>query len=140
MLLNAYALDPMGGSEPLSDECKANLINELRKRNNIVAVLAYADGQAAGFSIGVEGFSTFACRALLNIHDFAVHPDFRGRGIGKAMMEYISQLATDKGYCKLTLEVLEGNLPAQALYRAQGFAPYELNPAMGGALVMQKKL
>ncbi|MDO8651424.1 MAG: GNAT family N-acetyltransferase [Undibacterium sp.] len=139
-LLNDYACDPMGGAEPISDFCKTNLIAELKKRPGICAVLALVDGKPAGFSICMEGFSTFACQPLLNIHDFAVASAFRGLGIGRKMLAHIQQLARQRGCCKITLEVLQGNTPARALYTDVGFAGYELDPAMGGALMMQKKL
>ncbi|MFZ6768672.1 GNAT family N-acetyltransferase [Undibacterium sp. Di26W] len=139
-MLNMYALDPMGGNEALSDYAKANLIKELKQRNTVRAILAYVDDQAAGFAICIEGFSTFACKSLLNIHDFAVHPDFRGQGVAQAMMQHLSTLSEQLGYCKMTLEVLEGNTRAQNLYRSEGFAPYELNPEFGGAIIMQKKI
>ncbi|MBC3921102.1 GNAT family N-acetyltransferase [Undibacterium sp. CY18W] len=139
-MLNMYALDPMGGNEALSDYAQANLIKELKQRNTVRAILAYVDDQAAGFAICIEGFSTFACKPLLNIHDFAVHPDFRGQGVAQGMMQHLSTLSRELGYCKMTLEVLEGNTRAQNLYRAEGFAPYELNPEFGGAIIMQKKI
>ena len=138
-LLNAYACDPMGGGEPLSDYAKAHLAEALQQRPTAVAFLAYENDQPAAFSICFEGFSTFACQPLLNIHDFAVHPTFRGKGIAKDLMRFISDVAQARGCCKLTLEVLEGNAPARALYIDQGFATYELDPAMGGAIMMQKK-
>jgi ribosomal protein S18 acetylase RimI-like enzyme len=139
MLLDSYASDPMGGGEALTEYCRNHLIQELQKRPAAHAFLLYADGNAAAFSITIEGFSTFACKALLNIHDFAVHPDFRGHGLGKQLMQYICRFAQEQDYCKITLEVLEGNHPARALYAAEGFAPYALDPAIGGALMLQKK-
>ena len=139
-MLDSYARDPMGGGEPLSADCRARLIAELQKRPATHVFLAYTGDQAAGLAICFEGFSTFACKPLLNIHDFAVDPTFRGQGIGGQLMAFINDYAKQHGFCKLTLEVLEGNHAAQALYRAQGFAQYELNPAMGGAVIMQKKL
>ncbi|MDE2428231.1 MAG: GNAT family N-acetyltransferase [Burkholderiales bacterium] len=139
-LLNSYAKDPMGGGDGLSAYSQTHLIEEIKKRPNIRAVLAYVDAQPAGVAICIEGFSTFACKPLLNIHDLAVHPDFRGRGVGRKIMEHLTALALTQGYCKLTLEVLEGNQKAQALYRASGFATYVLDPAMGGAIMMQKKI
>ena len=138
-LLNTYACDPMGGGEPLSTYAQAHLIPALQQRTNVRGILAYQDEQPAGFAICIEGFSTFACKPLLNIHDFAVHPDFRGLGIAKQMLIFISDYAQTQGYCKITLEVLQGNAPAHALYVDQGFASYELNPALGGAIMMQKK-
>ncbi|MFZ6688085.1 GNAT family N-acetyltransferase [Undibacterium sp. SXout11W] len=139
LMLNTYASDPMGGGEALSDFAQKNLIAELRQRPNIRGFLAYQGEQAIGFAICIEGFSTFACKPLLNIHDFGVHPDFRGLGIAKKLLSFISNFAQTKGFCKITLEVLQGNAPAHALYIDQGFTSYELNPAMGGAIMMQKK-
>ncbi|MFZ6847014.1 GNAT family N-acetyltransferase [Undibacterium sp. RuRC25W] len=138
-LLNDYACDPMGGGEPLSDYTRQHLIESLKLRPTVVAFLAYQNDQPAGFSICIEGFSTFACRPLLNIHDFAIRAEFRGLGIAKKLIDVISNFAQTRGYCKLTLEVLDGNAPARALYIDQGFATYELDPAMGGAMMMQKK-
>ena len=139
-LLNAYACDPMGGAEPLSDFCQANLISELKKRNTVHAVLAFVDDEPAGFSLCILGFSTFACQPLMNIHDIAGASAFRGQGIGRQLLRHIEQLARKQGCCKITLEVLQGNLAAQALYSAVGFADYQLDPAMGSAVMMQKKL
>lgn len=139
-LLNAYASDPMGGAEPLSDFCRANLIAELKKRPNICAVLALVDEEPAGFSICIEGFSTFACHPLLNIHDIAVASAFRGQGIARKILAHIEHIAVQRACCKITLEVLEGNKAAQALYSDVGFAGYQLDPALGGAIMMQKKL
>jgi ribosomal protein S18 acetylase RimI-like enzyme len=139
-LLNAYACDPMGGAEPLSDFCQANLVAELKKRAAIAVVLAFVDEQPAGLSICIEGFSTFACQPLLNIHDIAVVKEFRGLGIGRKMLAHIEQLALQRGCCKITLEVLPGNTPAHSLYKDVGFGSYELDPALGGAIMMQKKL
>ncbi len=56
------------------------------------------------------------------------------------MLAHIEQLALQRGCCKITLEVLPGNTPAHALYTDVGFGSYELDPALGGAIMMQKKL
>jgi ribosomal protein S18 acetylase RimI-like enzyme len=69
-----------------------------------------------------------------------VHPDHRGRGLGKRLLAQVEQLARELDCCKLTLEVLEGNRVAQAAYLASGFEGYELNPQVGRALFWQKKL
>lgn len=78
---------------------------------------------------------------LLNIHDLAVDPAHRRKGVGSALLFYIEHFARDNlGACKLTLEVLEGNHPAKALYTQQGFAGYELDSSTGKALFWQKSL
>jgi GNAT superfamily N-acetyltransferase len=139
-LLNFYAMDHMGGGEELPAFVKENLAGALRERQGVHVLLAFVDGQAAGLAICMEGFSTFACKPLLNIHDFAVAPPFRRQGIARAMLEKAEDLARRLGCCKLTLEVLEGNKAAQALYASCGYAGYSLDPAMGKALFWQKKL
>ena len=78
--------------------------------------------------------------SLLNIHDITVTPEFRGRGLSKKIMQKVEEIAQEIGCCKITLEVLEGNKVAQALYMSCGFAAYSLDATMGSALFWQKKL
>jgi GNAT superfamily N-acetyltransferase len=139
-LMDAYALDPMGGGRGLSNYVKANLTAELAKRKSAHVILAFINTQPAGLLICLEGFSTFACKPLLNIHDVIVALPYRGRGLSKLMLQKAEEIALDLGCCKLTLEVLEGNHVAQSAYKAFGFCGYELNPQMGKALFWEKKL
>jgi GNAT superfamily N-acetyltransferase len=139
-LMDEYALDPMGGGEGLSDYVKANLSAELAKRKAAHVILAFVDAEPAGLVVCLEGFSTFACKPLLNIHDVIVTLLHRGRGLSKLLLQKAEQIAFDLGCCKLTLEVLEGNHLAQSAYKACGFSGYELNPQMGKALFWEKKL
>jgi len=138
--LNAYAIDPMGGGEPLKDSVIVTLIQRLQAQPNVFSFLAYVDGKPAGLINCVEGFSTFNAKPLVNIHDVVVLPDFRRMGITGKLINEVEQFARDKGCCKLTLEVLEGNKVAQAAYKKQGFAGYELDPKMGQAVFWQKSI
>lgn len=139
-LLNEYAKDEMGGGLELSGFVKRNLVSELRKRPGIHAILAFVDETPAGLAICIEGFSTFACKPLLNVHDMVVLPGFRGRGISRRLLARAEEIAVGLGCCKLTLEVLEGNTAAQRVYRAFGFEGYALRPNTGKAMFWQKKL
>ncbi|KJH69944.1 GNAT family N-acetyltransferase [Aliterella atlantica] len=139
-LMDAYALDPMGSGQGLPDYVLANLPSELAKRKSAHVILAFVDAEPAGLVVCLEGFSTFACKPLLNIHDVIVASPYRGRGLSKLLLHKAEEIAFDLGCCKLTLEVLEGNYVAQAAYRAFGFSGYELNPQMGKALFWEKKL
>ncbi len=145
-LLDAYARDPMGGGEPLSAFARANLVQALADRPQAFSVLAFVDAgqqtelEPVGLINCIEGFSTFACQPLVNVHDVAVLPSYRGQGIGERMLALVEQLARERGACKLTLEVLQGNVGAAKLYRRVGFANYQLDPAMGQAQFMQKWL
>lgn len=139
-LLNEYAKDEMGGGAELPKFVKDNLIIELRKQQGAHVVLAFMNEEPAGMAICFEGFSTFACKPLLNIHDIVVVKAYRGRGISTRLLARAEEIALNLGCCKLTLEVLEGNTVAQAAYKASGFAGYELDPRMGKAMFWQKKL
>lgn len=139
-LLDAYASDLAGGGEPLSAFAKANLVPALAARPTAFSVLAFDGEQAVGLINCIEGFSTFACQPLVNVHDVAVLASHRGQRIGERMLSLVEQIARARGACKLTLEVLSGNRPARALYERIGFADYQLDPAMGQACFMQKWL
>lgn len=145
-LLDAYARDPMGGGDPLSKFAKDNLIAALAARPQAFSVLAFddADGVGGGLPIGlvncIEGFSTFACQPLVNVHDVAVLPAYRGQRVAEKMLALAEEIARERGACKLTLEVLPGNAGAIKLYHRVGFASYQLDPAMGQAQFLQKWL
>lgn len=139
-LLDEYAKDDMGGGEQLSDFVKNNLVAELRKRQGVHVILALIEGVPAGMAVCFEGFSTFSCRPLLNVHDLVVDRKFRGKRLSKRLLAKAEEIAIGLGCCKLTLEVLEGNAVAQAAYKACGFAGYELDPKMGRAMFWQKKI
>jgi ribosomal protein S18 acetylase RimI-like enzyme len=139
-LLDAYAQDPAGGGKPLSDFAKKYLVSELAKRPHAFSVLAFSGDKAVGLANCIEGFSTFACRPLVNIHDVAVLPGYRGQRIGEQMLALVDEISRERGACKLTLEVLQGNRSAIKLYERIGFAGYQLDPAMGQAQFFQKWL
>ncbi len=114
-LLDEYARSPTGGGTPLSAFARENLPAQLRTRPNIHVLLAF-DGERA------------------------ITREWRGRGVGRLLLQHAEQLARRLGCCKLTLEVLGGNDNAQALYRSCGYAPYQLDPAVGSALLWQRVL
>ena len=139
-LLDAYARDPAGGGEGLSDHARENLIGELAARPFVFSVLAFDGDTPVGLVNAVEGFSTFACRPLVNVHDVVVLEPYRRRGIAAQMFAEVEAIARERGACKLTLEVLEGNTAARQLYAALGFADYQLDPEMGHTRFLQKWL
>lgn len=139
-LLNKYAEDPMGGGKSLPASTRRDLIPELRRRPWVVTLLALVGDEPAGLLIAMEGFSTFAARPLMNIHDVAVHPGFRSQGIGTALFREVEKVSIKRDCCKLTLEVLEGNERAKGLYKRLGFKPYELDPATGAAQFWEKPI
>lgn len=139
-LLDDYARDISGGGEPLGDFAKANLVSALAARPQAFSVLAFDGTEPVGLVNCMEGFSTFACKPLVNVHDVVVIASQRGRRLGEKMLVLVEQIASQRGACKLTLEVLQGNLSAIKLYERIGFAAYQLDPAMGQAQFFQKWL
>lgn len=138
-MLDAYARDPMGGGAPLADDVKARLPGDLAANPQAFSLLARLDDRAVGLANCFMGYSTFAAAPLVNIHDLAVLPDTRGKGVGKALLGAVEAEALKRGACKITLEVLSGN-PARHLYAREGFGDYQLDPATGHALFWQKRL
>ena len=140
LLLDAYARDAAGGGEPLSEFAKTNLVKALAARPQAFSVLAFDDTQPIGLVNCIEGFSTFACKPLVNVHDVAVLASHRGQRVAEQMLALAEQIARERGACKMTLEVLQGNSSAIRLYERMGFAGYQLDPAMGHAQFFQKWL
>jgi ribosomal protein S18 acetylase RimI-like enzyme len=143
-LLDSYARDPMGGGAALATEPLARLCDDLAQRPYAFSFIAWqssAQGeQAVGLVNCFEAYSTFKAKPLINIHDLAVHPSARGRGVGQALMQAVVVEAQARGACKITLEVLSGNAVALKSYERFGFAAYQLDPAAGQALFLQKLL
>lgn len=139
-LLDAYARDPMGGGAPLADDVRARLCDDLARLPSAASFIAWRGDEAVGLINTFEGYSTFKAQPLLNVHDLAVLPAHRGRGIGHALLAACEAHARQRGCCKITLEVLSGNQRALRSYRRFGFAPYVLDPAEGEAQLMQKWL
>lgn len=138
-LLDAYARDPMGGGQPLSEFTRTHIIAGLKKYQGI-SLLAFAADKPAGLLNAFTGFSTFAGKPLINIHDLAVLPEFRGQGISQQLLQTIERIAREQGCCKLTLEVLSGNNIAASAYQKFGFSGYQLDPQAGRAEFWEKKL
>ena len=120
-LIDAYARDPRGGGEALPQAVRERLVPGLAAHPTARVWLAFEGSEAVGVCVGFIGFSTFRAQPLLNIHDLAVLPGQRGRGVGQALLAAAENHARAAGCCKLTLEVQEDNLPARRLYARCGF-------------------
>ncbi len=139
-MLDCYANDPMGGNEALPDYVAQNLVYALSNRSNAISILAYVEGQPAGLLNCFEGFSTFNCKPLINIHDLIVATEFRGMSLSTKMLTMVEEIGKERDCCKLTLEVLEQNVIAINSYRKFGFNHYQLDPIMGKAEFWEKKI
>lgn len=86
----------------------------LRQRNCI--------GMVAEFDQGVIGFHVYEMHAKrLHILNFAVHPDYRRRGVGRQMLDKLASKLTFQRRNRVQLEVRETNLSAQLFFHSQGY-------------------
>lgn len=83
-------------------------------------LIAEQDGAAAGFAFYFFDYSTWLGRPGLYLEDIFVHPEFRGLGIGKALLQRVAAIALEKGCPRLKWEVLDWNTPAIDFYTAMG--------------------
>jgi ribosomal protein S18 acetylase RimI-like enzyme len=139
-LTAAYATDPMGSGSELGDDVLDRLIPGLRSMPNARVWVAYLSAAPVGLATCFIGFSTFAARPLINVHDLAVLPAHRGLGIGRALLDAVERSAREMGCAKITLEVGDENLGARHLYEAFGFEHASAGPGAGRALFYAKYL
>jgi ribosomal protein S18 acetylase RimI-like enzyme len=139
-MIDAYARDPMGEAKSLDPDVRARLIPGLQKHPTTLVFLAFDGDLAVGAAVCFIGFSTFAAKPLINIHDFVVLSAFRGRGVGRRLLDAIEGKARELGCCKLTLEVMDNNHRALRMYEAAGFVRYALQKEAGTAIFMSKPL
>ncbi len=84
------------------------------------AVIAELDGQVAGYAVFFEFYSTFQARAGLFVDDIFVRPQFRKKGIGRALLAHVARIAWQEGYFCMRWEVLDWNTPAIEFYKRLG--------------------
>lgn len=139
-MVDAYSRDPMGDGAPLAPEVRERLIPGLRAHPTTLVFLAYDGDAPVGVAVCFLGFSTFAAKPLVNLHDVSILPAHRARGVGRGLLAAVEARARELGCCKLTLEVLDQNHRALRTYTAAGFKRYALQPGAGEAIFLTKPL
>jgi GNAT superfamily N-acetyltransferase len=139
-MTEAYSRDAFGDGKPLDPEVRERLIPGLRRHPTTLILLAFEGDRPVGAATCFVGYSTFAARPLVNIHDLVVLEEFRGRGVGRGLLAAVERKARELGCCKLTLEVLDRNERALRAYASYGFARYALQEGAGEAIFMAKGL
>jgi len=139
-MVNEYSKDQMGDGKPLSDEARERLLPGLRQHPTTLVLLAYKDEDPIGIAVCFRGFSTFAARPLMNIHDLSVLQGHRGEGIGQRLLQAVEEKARQMGCCKLTLEVQEKNLRARNVYESAGFSVSAQTKETGNCFFLSKRI
>ena len=89
------------------------------------AAIAEVAGEPVGFALWFTTFSTFRGQPGIYLEDVFVRPEYRGQGIGKALLAMLARLVVDRGYGRLEWSVLNWNEPAIGFYRALGARPMD---------------
>ena len=82
--------------------------------------IAEWNGAAAGFAVWFLNFSTFRGRHGVYLEDVFVRPEFRGRGIGRALLTKLARRCIDEGWARFEWAVLDWNAPSIAFYKSIG--------------------
>ncbi len=110
--------------ERLADSVVANeaLLTEtlFGARPYAEVIIAEWDGAPAGFALFFHNYSTFLARPGIYLEDLFVDPAHRGRGVGKALLVRLAQLAVERRCGRLEWSVLDWNEPAIGFYRSLG--------------------
>jgi len=127
--------------EKLSDEVVATedqLHNWLFGQEKVAeVVIAWLGGQPVGFALFFRNFSTFVGRPGIYLEDLFVREEYRGRGIGKALLIHLAGIAKERGYGRFEWAVLDWNQPAIDFYRSLGsriMTEWLINRVSGKAL------
>jgi GNAT superfamily N-acetyltransferase len=83
-------------------------------------LLAEWDGEAAGYALFFDYYSSFEGRAGLFLEDIYVRERYRGKGIGKALLARIASLAAQQNCFGVRWQVLDWNTPAIDFYKSLG--------------------
>lgn len=86
--------------------------------------VAEVEQQVVGMALYFYGFSTWKGRSL-HLEDLIVNEAYRQRGIGKALMNQIIQIAKNEQVERMSWEVLDWNEPAIEFYKSLGTTFYK---------------
>jgi len=89
-------------------------------RPRVEAMLVEADERVVAFALYFHNYSTFLTKVGLYLEDIFVLPEYRGRGIGKALLSRVAKLACDRGCGRLEWSVLDWNVSAIGFYQSLG--------------------
>jgi GNAT superfamily N-acetyltransferase len=101
-------------------------------------LIASVGSEAVGFAVFFHNYSTFLGRPGLYLEDLFVVAEWRRKGVGRALLGHVAQLALRRGCGRLEWSVLDWNEPALDFYRSVGAAPLDqwtVHRLTGDALV-----
>ena len=110
--------------EKLSHLCvatEAELIETLfGARPYAEVILASWNGTPAGFALFFHNYSTFLAKPGIYLEDLFVDPEFRGKGLGKALLKELARIALERNCGRVEWSVLDWNEPSINFYKSLG--------------------
>lgn len=109
--------------EKMSEKVMATeeLLHEwLFERRVAEAIFVLSDGLEVGFALYFHNFSTFLGKGGVYLEDLYVKPQYRGRGLGRALISRLAAVAVERGCGRLDWMCLDWNAPSIAFYRSLG--------------------
>ncbi|MGO9263463.1 MAG: N-acetyltransferase family protein [Candidatus Binataceae bacterium] len=119
--LAAYEREP-GAVETTAADLRAQLASD---RPPFECLIAELDAQPVGFALFFRNYSTWRGRPGLYLEDLLVREEYRGHGVGGALMRRLGEIVAERGWGRMEWAVLNWNTPAQSFYRDQGARPLE---------------
>lgn len=119
-------IERMAEYERMTDQCFAtpeSIEHTLFDEGAAEVVFAMKDGREVGFALFYPNFSTFESRLGIHLEELFVLEEYRGYGIGKALLEYVGACAYERGCKRLEWWCLDWNKPSREFYEAQGARP-----------------
>ena len=83
-------------------------------------LLGYVSGECVAFALFFQNYSTFLAKPGIFLEDVFVRPEFRGRGVGRALLTRVGRIAKERGCGRVEWEVLDWNAPAIGFYKSLG--------------------
>ncbi len=99
--------------------------NLFGKTKYAYVVIAEYEGVAAGQALFFYNFSTFKGKPGIYLEDLYVRPEFRNKGIGKALLNYLIELAREQDCGRVEWVVLDWNESAINFYKNMGAKPMD---------------
>jgi GNAT superfamily N-acetyltransferase len=86
-------------------------------------LIGHLGDEPVGFALFFHNFSTFLGKPGIYLEDLYVRPEFRGAGIGRALLVHLARLARERGCGRVEWSVLDWNEPAIGFYKKIGASP-----------------
>ncbi len=102
----------------------AELLHEwIFEKNRAEVIFAVYGEKEIGFALFFHNFSTFLGRAGIYLEDLFVIQEYRGKGVGKALLKELARLAVNRGCGRLEWWCLDWNRPSIDFYLSAGAQP-----------------